>query len=100
MHKRNYDLTSGACLNDDSYGIIPFQVKVDGEDLSLLLPDEGDLDAVIGTSKWMVRQATAELLSKTAESTVEIVGPSDAILTGEPQACGGGTSCGDAKLDW
>lgn len=99
MHKRNYDLTSGACLNDDSYGIIPFKVKADGDDLLLLLPDEGDLDAVIGTSKWMVRQATAELLDKTADATVEIVGPSDAVLTEDAHACSGAT-CSDAKLDW
>ncbi|KAI0668754.1 nitrite reductase [Trametes maxima] len=100
MHKRNFDLTSGECLNDDSYGIISFQVKTDGDDLLLLLPEEHELDSVIGTSKWMVRQATAELEQRSADAAVEIVGPSDAVTTaaGEGQACGG--SCNDPKLEW
>ena len=35
MHKRNYALTSGECLNDESYSIPPFDVKVGGDDLLL-----------------------------------------------------------------
>ena len=96
MHKRNFDLTTGACLNDGDYGVIAFDVKREGDDLLLLLPEPDALDAVIGTSKWMVRQATAELIDKGAEETsaVEIVGPTE-----ETGACGG-TSCGDSKLEW
>jgi hypothetical protein len=37
-----------------------FEVKVEGGDLSLLLPDPEELDPVVGTSKWMIPQATAE----------------------------------------
>lgn len=92
MHKRNYTLTSGECLNDDQYSILTFDVRVEGDELLLLLPEPDELDAVIGTSKWMVRQATAELLEKQAESSIEIVGPGDAT--------GGSCSAGDSKLDW
>ncbi|KAI0820586.1 nitrite reductase [Trametes gibbosa] len=99
MHKRNYDLRSGQCLNDDSYGIIPFQVKLQGDDLLLLLPDEGDLDAVIGTSRWMVRQAKAQLHGVVADATVEIIGPSDAVLSSDATACDG-APCGGTQLDW
>ncbi|KAH9855728.1 nitrite reductase [Lenzites betulinus] len=100
MHKRNYDLTSGVCHNDDSYGIIPFQVKAEGDDLLLLLPDESDLDAVIGTSKWMVRQAKAQLHDKVVDATVKIVGPSDAVLSTDGADACNGTSCGGTQLDW
>ena len=34
-----------------------------------------EVDAVIGTSKWMVRQATAELFEKGGADGIEIVGP-------------------------
>ncbi|KAI0353217.1 nitrite reductase [Trametes cingulata] len=99
MHKRNFDLSSGECLNDGSYGIIPFQVKLDREDILLLLPEEGDLDAVIGTSRWMVRQAEAELQGRTADASVEIVGPTEASVAQGATVCSG-SSCGGPNLDW
>ena len=109
MHKRNFSLTTGECLNDDSYGVISFEVKVDGDDLLLLLPESDDLDAVIGTSKWMIRQATAELLDRggareeNGQSAVEIVGPDQSILAeaeGREGGAGCTSGCGDAKLEW
>ncbi|KAI0364905.1 nitrite reductase [Pilatotrama ljubarskyi] len=99
MHKRNFDLTSGECLNDESYGVIPFQVKADGEDLLLLLPEEGDLDAVIGTSRWMVRQAEAEVRGRTADASVEIVSPPEASI-GQETTVWNGSSCSGPDLDW
>ncbi|KAH9947040.1 nitrite reductase [Amylocystis lapponica] len=94
MHKRNFTLRSGDCLNDDAYSILAFDVRAEGEDLFLLLPEIDELDAVIGTSKWMVRQATAELIDKGSEGGVEIVGPT------EEASCAGESACGDKKLDW
>ncbi|THU96328.1 nitrite reductase [Dendrothele bispora CBS 962.96] len=85
MHKKNFGLTSGNCLNDDAYSILTFDVKEEGKIL-VLLPDESDLDPVIGTSRWMVRQATAKVLDSGAQS-VEIVGPPS-------ESCSGG------KLEW
>ena len=96
MHKRNFSLTSGECLNDDAYGVVTFAVKTEGDDLLLLLPEPSDLDAVIGTSKWMVRQAEAEVLHKMEgveeASAVEIVGPQDEADAGVGNHACAGTS--------
>ncbi|PIL30050.1 hypothetical protein GSI_07962 [Ganoderma sinense ZZ0214-1] len=102
MHKRNFSLTTGECINDDSYGIVTFEVKTEGEAVLLLLPEAEDLDGVIGTAKWMVRQATAEMLDRVSESTVEIVGPGESVLQPEPGVGGAGcgSACGDRKLEW
>ena len=103
MHKRNFSLSSGACLNDDNYSIIAFDVKVQEETDSILvlLPEPQDLDAVIATSQWMIRKDTAE----PAQEGIEIVGPDGQEMNGthakEPigsAGCGG--ACGDSKLEW
>lgn len=97
MHKRNFSLTSGVCLNDDNYGIITFNVKVEGDDIYVLLPDAKDLDQVIATNLWMIKRDTAKRLDSDAQakdSTVEIVGP-------KAQAGSGcGSVCVDSKLEW
>ena len=98
MHKRNFNLASGKCLNDDSYGVLAFDVRVDGDDLLLLLPERDELDTVIGTSKWMVRQATQHVLSETPDATVEIVGPSE-TLASEDKICDG-AACSGPHFDW
>ncbi|KAI0770919.1 nitrite reductase [Trametes elegans] len=106
MHKRNFDIASGACLNDDAYGVLAFEVRADGDDLLLLLPDEAALDAAIGTSKWMVRQATAAVLEQSPNAAVEIVGPLEEGAPSGPQApgteavksCGG--ACSGPHFDW
>ncbi|THH20470.1 hypothetical protein EUX98_g8578 [Antrodiella citrinella] len=106
MHKRNFTLTNGECLNDDSYSILAFEVKVspspvsDDEDVFLLLPSPDALDAVIGTSKWMVRQATAELLDRASGGGIEIVGPDGESMDGRSSAEVGAGCGGDKKLDW
>ncbi|KAG1862042.1 hypothetical protein DFJ58DRAFT_715324 [Suillus subalutaceus] len=74
LHKRNFRLTDGKCLNDENFFIIPFDVKQEGDDLFVLLPDSDKLDAAIGTSKWMVKQASAELSSRVLESVYLKVG--------------------------
>lgn len=109
MHKRNWDLKTGDCLNDNEYSIIAFDVKVEGDDILILLPEANELDAVIGTNKWMVRQATAELYDRGSGGGIEIVGPDgeDVSKGAGGSACGGGAvaagpqaACGDSKLDW
>ncbi|KAG1902240.1 uncharacterized protein F5891DRAFT_1025513 [Suillus fuscotomentosus] len=101
LHKRNFRLTDGKCLNDEDFSIIPFDVKQEGDNLLVLLPDSGNLDAVIGTSKWMVKQAAAEVSSRGGEG-IEIAG----VGMGTPESgstCSGGqSSCsgGNASLDW
>jgi nitrite reductase (NAD(P)H) len=107
MHKRNFELKTGDCLNDSEFSIITFEVRADGDDISLLLPPEDELDAVIGTSKWLVRQATAEMLDRGSGGGIEIVGPDDdnERKGAGGTACGTGAvpdapACGNSKLEW
>ncbi|KAG1716819.1 hypothetical protein ID866_341 [Astraeus odoratus] len=100
LHKRNFRLTDGACLNDMEYSIISFDIKQEGDDLLVLLPESEELDAVIGTSKWMVKQATAEVVSRGGGQNIEI-----ATLSGEDTTASGcsgteGSCNGNSTLDW
>lgn len=96
MHKRNYSLTSGECLNDENYSILHFEAKADGENISILLPDQSELDAVIGTQKWMVRRG-GFLDIATDSGGVEIVPPS-AMVVGSGDSCP--SDCKDSRLEW
>ena len=99
LHKRNFRLTDGECLNDVEYSVIPFDVKQEEDDLFVLLPEAEELDAVIGTNKWMVKQATVEVETRGGGKGIEI-----ATVEGSPimtDGCSGaGISCGDSALEW
>ncbi len=83
-------------------------MKTDGDNLLLLLPEPEDLDAVIGTSKWMIRQATAELLDRggapsneSDQGVVEIVRLAESVQEGSGAGTGcDGSDCADTKLSW
>jgi nitrite reductase (NAD(P)H) len=56
-HKRNYDLSSGACKNDSELSIATFPVEARDDGLVYLkLPPVEELDAALGTGKWMVKK--------------------------------------------
>ncbi|OIW24361.1 nitrite reductase [Coniochaeta ligniaria NRRL 30616] len=56
-HKRNYDLSSGACKNDAELSIATFPVEARADGLVYLkLPPVEELDAALGTTKWMVKK--------------------------------------------
>ncbi|KAJ3475533.1 hypothetical protein NLI96_g11777 [Meripilus lineatus] len=93
MHKRNFNLASGDCLNDENYSILSFEVKVEDDAIFVLLPETTELDAVIGTQKWMVRRDS----SLRNSGSVEIVGPKDVDAT---MGNGCANHCGDSRLDW
>ncbi|KAI6581342.1 Nitrite reductase [NAD(P)H] [Pyricularia oryzae] len=59
-HKRNFDLSSGACKNDEELSIATFEVeeRPDGHVYAKLPPVE-ELDAALGTSKWKVKLGDA-----------------------------------------
>ncbi|GAA6024584.1 hypothetical protein JCM11491_000289 [Sporobolomyces phaffii] len=107
LHKRNFALDTGECQNDDEYKILAFDVKVNGGDLLVQLPPPDELDALIGSSRWMVRRATSAVAAASPSAKVDIVGPSGDV---EPEkkaasgSCGDGDkSCGGAggrKLEW
>ncbi|CAO1635540.1 unnamed protein product [Parajaminaea phylloscopi] len=112
LHKRNFTLShkveeEGGHCNDPDYQIMTFEAKVDEEgDVVLRLPPTDALDAVLSTTKWMLRKAKEEsnVLSASGESGIEIEGPKPVR---KPQA---GTTqgaddvpkvkCGEASLDW
>ncbi|KAI0386424.1 nitrite reductase [Hypomontagnella monticulosa] len=60
FHKRNFDLSSGSCRNDDSLSIATFlaEERADGM-VYLKLPPVDELDAALGTARWMVRKEDA-----------------------------------------
>ncbi|KAF8804920.1 nitrite reductase [Phlegmacium glaucopus] len=104
LHKRNFSLTQGKCLTDADYEIIAFEARVDGSgDIQLLLPPKDDIDAVLGTERWLVRQAESEALGLNAASQVEMVGINgvgNKTQEEERLACTVGGVCGDKRMEW
>jgi nitrite reductase (NAD(P)H) len=103
LHKRNYELTSGRCLSDSNFQILAFEARLSPSDASqvqLKLPPADKLDDVIGTEKWMVKKATAEMYGRGGAGQVEIAGPQghhgpqgELVLNDEAAPIGG-------KLTW
>lgn len=60
-HKRNFDLSSGDCKNDEELSIATFEVEERAEDglVYVKLPPVEELDAELGTKKWMVKKGEA-----------------------------------------
>lgn len=120
LHKRNYTLShrveeEGGHCNDSDYQIMTFEAKVDEEgDVVLYLPETDALDAVLSTTKWMLRKAKEEsdLLSKDGGSGVEIEGPKDTVQKevknidrarkglDELNETEKKASCGEQSLEW
>lgn len=109
LHKRNFSLESGECYSDDEYRVLAFDVKAEGEDLLIHLPEEEDLDAVLGTAKWMVKQAKSEAEGLNPRTQVEVVGPEGdgtaESTGGNCSTAGAGSGCATeggagGKLSW
>lgn len=108
-------LDSGDCTNDAEYKILAFSVKIIDSDVYLLLPPEEELDALIGSKRWMIRKATAQVFGRNKASAIEIVGPKNMDDEEENDENGGlvqkkemggecgeepGSGCGSNKLEW
>ncbi|PWN49200.1 putative nitrite reductase [Violaceomyces palustris] len=122
LHKRNYLLTpnveeGGGTCNDGDYQIATFEAKQDEEGkVYLKLPPTEDLDAVLSTTKWMLRKAREEsdmISGGEGKSGIEIAGVHDGIFLDttteeedvEPAIQGAKAkkqqhSCGGAELEW
>jgi nitrite reductase (NAD(P)H) len=101
LHKRNFGLKGGECNNDPEMKILTFEAKEEEGVIYVLLPEPDALDAVLGTSKWMVRQATAEAYGKGSAGMIEITGPDGRVAPEIAKAsCSAGSTCGDSKLEW
>ncbi|KAJ6571761.1 NADPH nitrite reductase [Mycena capillaripes] len=101
LHKRNYTLTEGVCLNDADYQILAFEARENpdnADEIQLLLPPKDDIDAILGTEKWLVKQAQSEALGLNAATQVEIVG-----AQGDVRSQAGGCESGGCEtnaLQW
>jgi len=59
-HKRNFSLSSGSCLNDTDYSIATFEAEERPDGLVYLkLPPVEELDAALGTKRWIVKKGEA-----------------------------------------
>ncbi|KAI0120882.1 nitrite reductase [Hypoxylon sp. NC0597] len=60
FHKRNFDLGDGTCRNDAQLSIATFAAEERADGLVYLkLPPVEELDAALGTGRWMVRKEDA-----------------------------------------
>ncbi|CAG9940290.1 unnamed protein product [Clonostachys rosea f. rosea IK726] len=119
LHKRNYYLdpkpsNGGGKCSDSDYSIMTFEAKEDEENDAVLLrlPPTDALDAVLSTSKWMLRRAEEEAshLAGVSDHSIEISGPlppsqmeerlrlMDGITSQEAPTAQ--ISCGSSALDW
>ncbi|KAJ6590581.1 nitrite reductase [Mycena vulgaris] len=97
LHKRNYTLTEGVCLNDADYQILTFEARENPEnanEIQLLLPPKDDVDAILGTEKWLVKQAQSEALGLNAATQIDIVAAQGGVRSG------GTGGCGSNMLEW
>jgi nitrite reductase (NAD(P)H) len=88
-------------LNDPQYQILAFEAREnpDGSgDIQLCRPPKDDIDAILGTEKWLVRQAQSEALGLNEATQVDIVGPQDKATPELSGTCQSG--CGSNKLEW
>lgn len=108
-HKRNFDLASGSCRNDASLSIATFAVEERGGMVCVLLPPAAELDAKLGTKKWMVRKGeSGEEPLATLDRKYKLVGrrgrkpgalESGAQMMAQTPVIAAGGGCGVAP-DW
>lgn len=109
-HKRNFDLGDGACKTDSSLSIATFPVETREDGLVYLkLPPIEELDAALGTKKWMVKKGeSGESPFSELDKKIKFVGirgkkpsarPLAATKMTRPVELMAGGGCGGAP-DW
>lgn len=109
-HKRNFDLSDGACKTDSALSIATFPVEVRSDGLVYLkLPPIEELDAALGTKKWMVKKGeSGESPFAELDKKIKFVGirgkkpsamPHGATKMTRPVELMAGGGCGSAP-DW
>ena len=92
-------------MSDPDYQIIAFEARVvddeesGGGDIQLLLPPKHDIDAVLGTERWIIRQAESEALGLDAAAQIEMVGI-HGVGSGSEEGILALGACGDKRLEW
>lgn len=114
FHKRNFDLTDGDCKSDPSLSIATFPVEARADGMVYLkLPPVAELDAALGTKRWMVRKGeSGESPFAELDKKIKFVGRRGKKPTARPHAngavkmtrplelmAGGQGGCGSAP-DW
>ena len=91
-------------MSDPDYQIIAFEARVlvafddeSGDMIQLLLPPKDDIDAVLGTERWIIRQAESEALGLNATTQIEMVGIGSKSEEGNRVVV---PLCGDKRLEW
>jgi nitrite reductase (NAD(P)H) len=88
-------------LSDPDYEILAFEARANEvNDIEVLLPPIDDIDAVLGTEKWLVRQAESEALGLNEATQVEMVGINGHSSASEEQGGCASSACGDKRLEW
>jgi nitrite reductase (NAD(P)H) len=88
-------------LSDSDYEILAFEARANEvNDIEVLLPPIDDIDAVLGTEKWLVRQAESEALGLNEATQVEMVGINGNSFVSEEQGGCASSACGDKRLEW
>ncbi|CAM9426633.1 unnamed protein product [Chrysoparadoxa australica] len=54
LHKKNFSLVDGECLDSPEYNLMTFPVSIDGDSVLLLLPPEAELDKLLATETVML----------------------------------------------
>ena len=70
LHKRNFSLETGECINDNEYSVKVFPVKVEGDKVFLLLPSTEQLNALLATELHCI--TACETRHDSAESVLAV----------------------------
>jgi len=90
LHKKNFDLKTGAELDGDLQ-IITFQVKIENDDVLVELPAVEEVDAILGTAGMRVQKSDCIDLAEDAIK-VKPNRQSSTVLMAKPEKRQGGSS--------
>lgn len=97
-------MTDGTCLNASDYSIMTFEARQteSGDEIQLLLPPKDDINTVLGTDKWLTRQAESEALGLNTATQVRLADSTGHFYSQETAltGCSGVALCGDKRLEW
>ncbi|KAF8901644.1 NADPH nitrite reductase [Gymnopilus junonius] len=98
LHKRNFSLLGGDCISDDKFKIMTFEIREEAGNLYIKLPEPTEMDAILGTSKWMLRKAGEETIERGPSHHIEIVAPTSGPITSALSS--GSCLASNKNLDW
>ncbi|KAG5182777.1 hypothetical protein JKP88DRAFT_164241 [Tribonema minus] len=79
LHKKNFSLQTGACLDDDEMSVMTFPVKVEEGAVYLQLPPTSELDSVLGTKSVIFGADCTTPTSKESNSFIPFTANSERV---------------------